>query len=74
MFEESYDAWVTQRKKFIYVAFSNSWFKDDVAQSLCFNVCHENLGKGKLLSFVHRGTVGFKVELSNKLGRIFFED
>ena len=33
-------------KNIVNVAFPNCWFKDGFAQSSCFNICHENVGKG----------------------------
>ena len=59
----------------IYVAFSNSWFKDGFAETLCFNISgHENVGK-KTAVCAHRGAVVFLLTvLSIKLEIIFFQD
>ena len=59
-------------KNIIYVAFSNSWFKDVFA---CFNICgHENVGEETAVC-AHRSTVVFLLKvLSIKLKKIFCED
>ena len=49
---------MSHREKY-HVAFSNSWFKDGFAQTLCFNICgHENVGNETAVC-AYRGTVVF---------------
>ena len=49
LFNVGFDVWFThvpQGKDIVYVAFPNCCSKDSCAQSCCFNICPENIGKG----------------------------